>query len=81
MKKILITGSSGHIGSAIFKQQHLFVNDILIATSRQPLSKQDDSHAENKKQQRVFDFENKETWASAFEGIDVLFLLRPPQLG
>lgn len=81
MKRILITGATGTIGMEVV--HHLFKldnNAEIIAAVR---------NLDNAKQQfynlsglnyRVFDFQDQDTFNSAFVGIAILFLLRPPQI-
>ncbi|WP_421871015.1 NmrA family NAD(P)-binding protein [Marinoscillum sp.] len=81
MKRILITGATGNIGVEVIRylirdhQDHTViaaVRDVEVATKRfvdyPRLSF------------RQLDMENQTTFEGAFEGIDVLFLLRPPHI-
>lgn len=68
----LITGSTGNVGEAVLK--YLAVNDphsIYRATHRQNSSDP---------QERWLDFTDSHSFAGALHQIDVVFLLRPPQL-
>ena len=80
MKKVLITGATGNVGievlSALKKCNHQLevyagVRDTELGTEQ--LS---GYHAKVVK----FDFMNAETFLPAFKDLDVLFLLRPPQI-
>ena len=72
---VLITGASGLIGSSIQRQlgsHHLFEQNRFFYASREKQALRPND--------RWFDFEDSESFTSALEGIQVLFLLRPPQL-
>lgn len=80
-KKILITGATGNVGIEvirfIFQSNPNFeivagVRDI--EKSRKVFAGYQELHY------RHFDFEDAKTYDSAFEGVDILFLLRPPQI-
>lgn len=81
MKKILITGATGNIGSEVIR--YLFSNNTvhsIIAGVR---------NIENSKafftnypqlEYRKFDFEDYSTFNSALDDIDTIFILRPPHI-
>ena len=72
MSRILITGATGNVGSAVI--QALARRGIsACAAVRTP---RPGALAE----QVVFDFERPETYGPALEGVDKLFLMRPPAL-
>lgn len=77
MLKILVTGATGNVGCEVIRL--LLSHDCHVcAALRNP----------DKAQQILgsnihcvwFDFINPDTWASAFEGVNKLFLVRPPAL-
>ncbi|MDZ8188688.1 MAG: SDR family oxidoreductase [Nostoc sp. ChiSLP02] len=77
MLKILVTGATGNVGCEVIRL--LLSHDCHVcAALRNP----------DKGQQILgskihcvwFDFINPDTWASAFEGVNKLFLVRPPAL-
>lgn len=81
MKRILITGGTGNIGTEVV--QHLCEleneSEIIVAVR--------DVESARKKFQnlsslsfRSFDFEKQDFFESAFEDVDILFLLRPPHI-
>jgi uncharacterized protein YbjT (DUF2867 family) len=81
MKSILITGATGNIGTEVIRFLCGSKPDSeIIAAVRNP----DTAKAELAKYPdlsfRHFDFENRETFGSAFQDIDILFLLRPPHI-
>lgn len=77
---ILITGATGNVGLSILKSlKSLKTNSIFIAGVRN-IEKEQDKLKDFKVSLVKFDFENVETFRPALIGIDILFLLRPPQL-
>lgn len=78
MKRILITGATGNIGSAVIKHLSLFSDELEIIAAVRNIT-----NAEKEFPNlglRIFDFEDQSTFKSAFQQIDVLFLLRPPHI-
>lgn len=72
MKKILITGASGNVGTAILRQWNPSAPMKAYKAVR---------NKENLKEDEIwFDFENSESFSQALKQVDILFLLRPPQL-
>ncbi len=69
---ILLTGAGGNVTQAIIRNLPEELLSKVILTSR-------NAHTLGNKI-RIFDFEKQETFASALEGIDLVFLLRPPHL-
>ncbi|MFP4505616.1 MAG: NmrA family NAD(P)-binding protein [Cyclobacteriaceae bacterium] len=81
MKKILITGATGNVGREVIKA--LLQSDTphqLIAGVRNPQESRDAFPEAVQLQHITFDFENAQTFEQALQGVDRLFLLRPPQL-
>jgi len=80
MIKVLITGATGNVGieviSALDKIEHQLE---IFAGARDTLSEK--NKLTNFKVKCVkFDFTNIDTFLPAFQNIDILFLLRPPQI-
>jgi len=80
MKNILITGATGNVGISVIEALWPHANQInLIAGVRDPDSK--DEKPDSFKIKRVkFDFTDNTTFNNAFKQVDILFLLRPPQI-
>ena len=79
MKKILITGATGNVGLETIRSLTV-LNPIceIIAGIRHVNEEQKTSLSNVKTVE--FDFTNPKTFQPAFVGIDILFLLRPPQI-
>ncbi|MFP4622007.1 MAG: NmrA family NAD(P)-binding protein [Bacteroidales bacterium] len=81
MKKILVTGATGNIGYQVIR--YLFEwntqNRIIAGVRNIEKGKDSLSHI-GKLEFREFDFENPATFDSALEGVDRVFLLRPPHI-
>lgn len=81
MKRILITGATGNIGTAVIRALHeIAIEAELIAAVRDIDRARSGLAAYPGLTYRQFDFEDQAGFASAFEGIDLLFLLRPPHI-
>lgn len=81
MKRILITGATGNIGMEVihYLQELSSADEVIAAVRKAENAKEEFKDSPNLRFRR-FDFENAATFAAAFHQIDVLFLLRPPQL-
>src|SRR5512145_2984573 len=81
MGKVLITGATGNIGSALIR--FLYKNntsDSIIAGVRN-ISKAKEAFRDYPGLEYIdFDFESPETFDTALTGIDRVFLLRPPHI-
>ncbi len=77
---ILITGASGNVGAEVAR---LLLDDgrPVRAAVRRPdeLEEADWSDATNL-ETVAFDFTEPSTWAGAFEGVEAMFLMRPPAI-
>lgn len=81
MKQILVTGATGTIGSEVIRYLSQMKSECGIIAAVRTIKRAmkilpDDSSLSF----RQFDFENTGSFKSAFDGIDVLFLLRPPHI-
>jgi len=75
--KILITGATGSVGAALVKRLQQMNTSIRVAGSNV-----ETLHARfgDSVDAVAFDFLNNATFASTFEGVDKMFLMRPPQI-
>ncbi|UXX78278.1 NmrA family NAD(P)-binding protein [Reichenbachiella carrageenanivorans] len=81
MKKILITGATGNIGREVIRHlTTLSTDDQLIAGVREVAKAQQIFQTFPKLNFVRFDLEDPQTYSNALEGIDRLFLLRPPHI-
>ncbi len=81
--KILVTGALGNVGAEIVKRLCL---DTALQTAGRTVRAADLS-AEKLRERFgagieavAFDFSKKETYAATFEGVETMFLMRPPQI-
>ncbi|MGF1638359.1 MAG: NmrA family NAD(P)-binding protein [Cyclobacteriaceae bacterium] len=80
MKKILITGATGNVGIETINSLLSIKSDTEIVAGVRNTAK-DAPHFEKRGIKcTAFNFEDSSTFAPALHGIDVLFLLRPPQI-
>ncbi|SFN80477.1 Uncharacterized conserved protein YbjT, contains NAD(P)-binding and DUF2867 domains [Bizionia echini] len=81
MKRILITGATGHIGSEVLASLCKSPQDLeIVAAVRNVEAAEQQFQPSSQLTFQVFDFEKPDTFSQAFQGVDSLFLLRPPQL-
>ncbi len=81
MKRILITGATGNIGTEVIHYLcELNTEFEIIAAVRNIESVKGEFVDKPYLTFRHFDFEAKQTFDSAFDGIETLFLLRPPHI-
>ena len=73
MGKILITGATGNIGKYIVKYTNLNNDNYIMATSNIDKSNQEDFV--------YLDFTKPESFLKALNGVDRIFIVRPPHLG
>jgi len=77
MKSVLITGSTGNVGSEVVKA--LRGSGVrVVAAVLDPAGL--DPHLDPDLERVRFVFGEEASYAPAFEGIDAVFLLRPPQI-
>ncbi|WP_243156478.1 SDR family oxidoreductase [Clostridium sp. C8-1-8] len=76
--KVLVTGASGNVGSYVVKELLNKGEKVVAATtSIEKINKLFNNQVEPV----LFDFTNKSTYDKALEGVDRVFLMRPPHLG
>lgn len=81
MKRILVTGATGNIGLEVISYLKDLGSDCeIIAAVRNPEKAKKKFTNFPNLSFRQFDFENANTFSAVFDQIDILFLLRPPQL-
>lgn len=81
MKRILVTGATGNVGSEVIHDLIESNSEIeIIAAVRNVDRAKETFRSAPNLSFRHFDFENFETFKTAFKGIDILFLLRPPHI-
>lgn len=79
--KVLVTGATGNIGKRVIASLRPASPDFqLIAAVRTPAQAASHFAGRTDLAFRHFDFEDASTFSGAFQGIDLLFLLRPPHL-
>jgi uncharacterized protein YbjT (DUF2867 family) len=76
--KILVTGASGNVGSYVIKELQKMGESVVVAgTDTKKLYEMFGNEVEVVN----FDFTNEKTYQGALEGVDRVFLMRPPHLG
>lgn len=80
MSKILITGATGNIGIEIINCFNGFSANKIVAAVRNIEKAKGIFHNNNELEFVNFDFENTDTFEKALNGIDRVFLLRPPHI-
>ncbi|WP_181687254.1 SDR family oxidoreductase [Halorhabdus salina] len=73
--RVLVTGATGTVGSRVVGALADWAGTVRAAT-RDP----DETSVSAADETVAFDFERPETWGPAFEGVDRLFLVRPPAI-
>ncbi|MGS0687566.1 SDR family oxidoreductase [Nakamurella sp. GG22] len=78
MSTVLVTGATGNVGRPV--AVGLLAAGVPVrAAVRDPRTVTDDPHLAGATAV-AFDFTAPQTWAAAFAGVEVMFLVRPPQL-
>jgi uncharacterized protein YbjT (DUF2867 family) len=80
VKNILITGATGNVGMTVIQSLMHSGAHQTVAAVRDIIKAQKTFSTYPSLEYVSFDFEVPSTFASALEGIDILFLLRPPQI-
>ncbi|MDZ7607902.1 MAG: NmrA family NAD(P)-binding protein [Cyclobacteriaceae bacterium] len=81
MSNILITGVTGNVGLEVIKAlAALNAEHVIIAAHHQPETARQRLEMYKKLQYRKLDFSMPTCFAEALKDIDIVFLLRPPQL-
>ncbi|MDZ4665265.1 MAG: NmrA family NAD(P)-binding protein [Bacteroidota bacterium] len=77
---ILITGATGNVGMSVLKHLTIQKSNLKVFAGVRNIEKGKDKLQEFNVSLVTFDFEEVQSFRAAFKGIDILFLLRPPQL-
>ena len=78
LMKVLVTGASGNVGNYVVKELLNKGERVVVAgTDIEKLIRMFGNNVEVVK----FDFEDGETFNNALEGVDRVFLMRPPHIG
>ncbi|QTE22300.1 NmrA family NAD(P)-binding protein [Polaribacter cellanae] len=81
MKRILITGATGNIGIEVVHYLAKLNNESEIILAVRNIKSAEKKFASILNLSfRLFDFEKQNSFDTAFKNIDILFLLRPPQI-
>ena len=77
MKRIFVTGATGTVGSHVVDQ--LSEKDVVVRAGVRDVDKASEQLGSDVDCVH-FDFQKPETWGSAFEDVDAMFLIRPPAI-
>jgi len=77
MKQVLITGATGTVGREVVRSLQPHTDQVAFIAGVRNLT--DHQHSDSIREVR-FDFEDPSSFEPALQGIDTLFLLRPPQI-
>ena len=81
MKRILVTGATGNIGYEVIHYLMQSKSDCEVIAAGRSVEKMKKRFQDDLNLSFVpFDFENTDSFKTAFSGIDILFLLRPPHI-
>lgn len=81
MKRVLVTGATGNIGSEVIHYLSELSSEFEIIAGVRSIDKAEQRLSGYSNLSFIqFDFESADTFGSAFGGIDILFLLRPPHI-
>jgi len=77
MRRVLVTGATGTVGRHVTRE--LTETDADVRAGVRSVGRARESLPESA-ELVTFDFEKPETWGRAFEGVDAMFLIRPPEM-
>jgi len=80
MRPILVTGATGNVGSEVVRILKTRGVPMRLAVTRLPPPKNANQDNGNQIQHTRFDFQDPQTFPEALEGVDKVFLVRPPHL-
>lgn len=79
MRHVLITGATGNVGKEVIHSLARFAGQLTIIAAVRDIKKSPGLFPSSVNL-RHFDFEQPDTFAPAFNQVDILFLLRPPHI-
>jgi uncharacterized protein YbjT (DUF2867 family) len=80
MTNVLITGATGNVGIEVLSALKKIDHQLAVFAGLRDVALENDKLAKFNIKNIQFDFTNSETFAPALQNIDLLFLLRPPQI-
>ncbi len=80
MTKVLITGATGNVGTEVIKSLQNIDHQLDIYAGVRNLNEDRIELSGYKVNFSLFDFTDVETFKTALDGCEILFLLRPPQI-
>lgn len=80
MAKVLITGATGNVGTEVIKSLQNIDHQLDIYAGVRNLNEDILKLSNYKVNFSLFDFTDVETYKTALDGCEILFLLRPPQI-
>ena len=80
MKKVLITGATGNVGIQVIRSLKRLEQDLDIFAGVRDTKSDGEKLSKYGVSIVKFDYTEPETFVNAFEKVDILFLLRPPQI-
>ena len=80
MRNVLITGATGNVGIAVINALHKLDHQLVIHAGVRDTGRGNEKLADLKVKMIEFDFTESQTIGPAMANIDLLFLLRPPQI-
>ncbi|MBI2722722.1 MAG: NmrA family NAD(P)-binding protein [Bacteroidetes bacterium] len=80
MKKVLITGATGNVGTEVIKSLQKTNHQLDIYAGVRNLNEDRVKLSDYKVNFTLFDFTDVKTYKTALDGCEILFLLRPPQI-
>ncbi|WP_426064297.1 NmrA family NAD(P)-binding protein [Flavobacterium sp. DSP2-3-1] len=80
MTKVLITGATGNVGTEVIKSLQKIDHQLEIYAGFRNLYEDRLKLSNYKVNFSLFDFTDVETYKTALDGCEILFLLRPPQI-
>ncbi|HSN62105.1 MAG TPA: NmrA family NAD(P)-binding protein [Ferruginibacter sp.] len=80
MTKVLITGATGNVGTAVIKSLQNIHHQLDIYAAVRNIKEDSIKFPDSNVKFLQFDFTDFSTYSTALQGCDILFLLRPPQI-